>query len=355
MKTSIGAAAAAITLIASQAAHAQGCVGDVAVDGRVDGGDLGVLLANWGPVTSSALSRACDFDNSGQIDGADLGALLAGWGACPLSSWATILETQPDPAIVTDPALRAGIAATGLPWRVRDNGTGIEMLLVPPGTFQMGCVLGSDLHGCYGEELPVHAVTLTSAFYLGRYEVTQAQWAATMGSSPSLFQASNGYPGSTSRPVERVSWNAIQDFLNAVGMRLPTEAEWEYACRAGTQTPFYNGSTDDSTLVSLAWSHDNTCSTPSGCGTREVGQKAPNRLGFHDMLGNVWEWTLDWYGGYSGSRQVNPTGPNVESAFRVARGQGSFAVSNSMRASYRGYFQPGFSQFDIGFRVARNP
>jgi hypothetical protein len=96
MKTTVqAAAAAAITLITSQTVHAQGCIGDVAVDGRVDGGDLGVLLANWGPVTSTALSRACDIDNSGQIDGADLAALLAGWGACPLSSWATILEAHP--------------------------------------------------------------------------------------------------------------------------------------------------------------------------------------------------------------------------------------------------------------------
>jgi len=146
----------------------------VAVDGRVDGGDLGVLLANWGPVTSTALSRACDFDNSGQVDGADLGALLAGWGACPLSTWATILQAQPDPAVVTDPVLRDAIAATGLPWRVRDTGTGVEMLLVPPGTFQMGCIMGSQ-YGCNSWELPVHQVTLTNAFYLGRYEVMPAQ------------------------------------------------------------------------------------------------------------------------------------------------------------------------------------
>jgi formylglycine-generating enzyme required for sulfatase activity len=211
---------------------------------------------------------------SGSVDGADLGILLAAWGNCPgpvVPSWATLIEVQPDPAVVTDPALRAAIEATGLAWRVRDSGTQIEMLLIPPGTFQMGCIMGSDQHGCYSWEQPVHQVTLTNAFYLSRYELTQAQWVATMGSNPSQNQTQSD---SASRPVEQVSWLAVQGFLGATGMRLPTEAEWEYACRAGTQTPFYNGSTDDGTLGALAWYSSN-----SGFQTRPVGGKVANGFG----------------------------------------------------------------------------
>jgi formylglycine-generating enzyme required for sulfatase activity len=348
MKIPNQAAAAAITLIASQTAHAQGCVGDVAVDGRVDGGDLGVLLANWGPVTSTALSRACDIDNSGQVDGADLGALLAGWGACPSSPWATVLEAQPDPAVVTDPALRAGIAATGLPWRVRDNGTGIEMLLVPPGSFQMGCVMGSDLYACRFVELPVHQVTLTRAIYIGRYEVTQAQWLAQMGSNPSFWQGAD-------RPVDSVSWNAIQPFLADTGLRLPSEAEWEFACRAGTQTPYYNGSTNDGSVGDIAWYQLNTCQGSWCYGPGNVGLKAANALGFHDMIGNAWEWVSDRFDIYPASPQTDPTGP----AFgldRVVRGGGAESIEQACSFSRLGSAPTsgqGYTSF--GFRVARDP
>ena len=206
-------------------------------------------------------------------------------------SWATLLEAQPDPAVVTNASLRAAITATGLAWRVRDTGTQMEMLLVPPGTFLMGCIMGSNQFGCFELELPVHQVTLTNAFYLGRYEVTQSQWVATMGSNPSYFQ---GQSDSPSRPVEQVSWDTIQGYLRATGFRLPTEAEWEHACRAGTQTPFYNGSTDDSTVGMLAW-----CSANSGSQTHAVGGKQANGFGLYDMLGNVWELVSDGFGSYT--------------------------------------------------------
>jgi formylglycine-generating enzyme required for sulfatase activity len=236
---------------------------------------------------------------------------------------------------------------------VRDTATQIEMLLVPPGTFQMGCIMGSDQYGCSFWELPVHQVTLTNAFYLGRYEVTQAQWQATMGSNPSIFQsASTQVPAAQvpNRPVEWVSWNAIQGYLNATGMRLPTEAEWEYACRAGTQTPFYNGSTDDSTVGALAWYSRN-----SGSQTRPVGGKAPNAFGFHDMLGNVREWVNDWYGSYSANPQTDPTGAVSAVTVRVIRG-GSWAhLMNNVRSSTRESASPGGSINNIGFRVARTP
>jgi formylglycine-generating enzyme required for sulfatase activity len=322
------------------------CVGDVAVDSRVDGGDLGVLLANWGPVTSTALSRACDFDSNSQIDGADLGALLANWGACPAPTWGTVLESQPDPTVVTDANLRAAIRSTGLPWRVRDNGTGIEMLLVPPGTFQMGCIMGSDQSGCNVDELPVHQVTLSDAYYLGRYEVTQSQWVSMIGTNPSLFQ---GYADSPTRPVERVSWNAIQGFLNSTGFRLPTEAEWEYACRSETQTPFYNGSTNDATVETLAWYSPN-----SGDQSRPVGGKLANAFGFHDMLGNVWEWVNDRHGDYTAESQTNPTGPESGST-RVIRGGSWGNGSDCQRSSFRVAWWPEDLSNGIGFRVAKTP
>jgi formylglycine-generating enzyme required for sulfatase activity len=261
-------------------------------------------------------------------------------------AWATLVEYTPDPAVVTDASLRAAIAATGLAWRVRDTATQVEMLLVPPGTFQMGCTMGSNQYGCSSAELPVHQVTLTNAFYLGRYELTQSQWVATMGSNPSSFQ---GQPDSASRPVERVSWTTIQGYLAATGFRLPTEAEWEYACRAGTQMPFYNGSTDDSTVGALAWYSPN-----SGSQTHAVGGKLANALGFHDMLGNVWEWVNDWYGGYTSGAQTDPTG-SVSSTNRVFRGGSWSAGTDVVRSSYRYDATPGYTGFNVGFRVARTP
>jgi formylglycine-generating enzyme required for sulfatase activity len=322
------------------------CVGDFNGDAVVDGVDLGTLVGAWGAC------EACpeDLDSDGSVNGLDLGALLGAWGSCPpVPAWATLIEFAPDPAVVTDPALRAAIIATGRPWRVRDTATQMEMLLVPPGTFQMGCTMGSNQYECSGRVLPVHHVTLTNSFYLGRYEVTQAQWQATMGSNPSNFQsASSQVPAAQvpNRPVERVSWNAIQGYLNATGMRLPTEAEWEYACRAGTQTPFYNGSTDDSTVGSLAWHSSNQ--------TRPVGGKAPNAFGFHDMLGNVFEWVNDWWGDYSANPQTDPTGP-VSASHRVFRGGSWIHGTFYARSSSRVNSTPGYSYDFLGFRVARTP
>jgi len=132
-------------------------------------------------------------------------------------------------------------------------------------------------------------------------------------------------------------------------MRLPTEAEWEYACRAGTQTPFYNGSTDDSTVGALAWYSANSVSQ-----TRPVGGKAANAFGFHDMLGNVTEWVNDWYGAYSGNAQTNPTGLESGSR-RVIRGGSWNYGSYYVRSSYRNSVSPGNSTYGLGFRVARTP
>jgi hypothetical protein len=211
-------------LAIAPAARAQSCAGDLNDDGVINGADLGQLLSSWG----RCVACAADTNSDGRVDGLDLGVLLGNWGECvTVPAWATLVEAQPDPAVVTDASLRAAIAATGYAWRVRDTATQVELLLVPPGTFQMGCSASTEWW-CLSAEDPVHTVTLTNAFYMGRYEVTQAQWTASMGSNPSFFRtASAQVPEEQvpSRPVERVSWDTIQGFLSATGMRLPTEAE----------------------------------------------------------------------------------------------------------------------------------
>jgi formylglycine-generating enzyme required for sulfatase activity len=336
-RVSASVAACALALPAT----AQSCLGDLNADRTVSGADLGILLGQWGQAGSG------DLDGNGIVGGADIGLMLGAWGICPtVPSWATLVEAQPDPAVVTDPTLRAAISATGLAWRVRDTGTQMEMMLIPPGTFQMGCmdVLWSN---CSPPELPVHQVTLTNAFYIGRYEVTQAQWVAKMGSNPSYFQ---GQSDSASRPVERVSWTTIQGYLGATGLRLPTEAEWEYACRAGTQTPFYNGSNNVDTLSGLAW-----YSTYAGEQTHAVGGKAANSFGLHDMLGNVWEFVNDWYSPtYPSSAQTNPTGP-ASGGTRVIRGGAWGHNWIYVRSSKRDQRSPNITDFYVGFRVARTP
>jgi formylglycine-generating enzyme required for sulfatase activity len=274
-------------------------------------------------------------------------------------SWATLVESQPDPAVVTDATLRAAISASGLAWRVRDTATQMEMALVPAGTFVMGCT-ASNQDACRSDENPTHSVTLTQALYMGRYEVTQSQWLANMGSNPSNFQGAS-YPDAANRPVERVSWNTIQGYLSATGMRLPSEAEWEYACRAGTTTAFHsmpgypNGTNDDSQVGTIAWYSPNY-GGDSGNQTHAVGGKAANALGLHDMSGNVWEWVNDWYDGsyYSVSPSTNPLGP-VSGSFRVFRGGSQYNATISVRSSVRVNGTPALSYESGGFRVARNP
>jgi formylglycine-generating enzyme required for sulfatase activity len=277
-------------------------------------------------------------------------------GAGRVPAWATLIEAQPDPAVVTDPALRAAIAATGYAWRVRDTATQIEMMLIPPGTFEMGCSAWVQW-ACNDDENPVHTVTLTNAFYMGRYEVTQAQWEATMGSNPSEFQsASAQVPAAQvpNRPVESVTWDIIQTFLSQTGMRLPTEAEWEYAYRAGTTREFHGstgnlrGTNDDNLLGNIAWYFANSNET------RPVGGKLANGYGLHDMAGNVWEWVNDWHGKYSSSPQTNPTGP-ASGSYRVVRGGSWYRYPYYLRASGRCYNTPDNANNGVGFRVARAP
>ena len=249
-----------------------------------------------------------------------------------------ILEQNPDPKVVTDADFRERITETKLPWRVKDIATGIEMLLVPPGTFMMGASPGDTQAG--DGEKPAHEVTITKAFYLGRTAVTQAQWFKVMDTNPSDFRGE-------SLPVDSVSRNDCRQFCAKTGMKLPTEAQWEYACRAGTTGATYGD------LDLIAWHYGNAEGE-----THAVGQLQPNALGFFDMLGNVWEWTNDLHQGdyYKSCADgvVDPTGPaQSEFGARVLRGGGWGISAGLCRASDRSSGAPGSQNFDFGCRFAR--
>ena len=246
-----------------------------------------------------------------------------------------VLEQNPDPKVVTDADFFKRIMETKLPWRVKDKATGIEMLLVPPGTFMMGASPGDTQ--ARDEEKPAHEVTITNAFYLGKTEVTQAQWLKVMDTNPSESL-------SFSLPVDSVSWDDCQQFCAKTGMKLPTEAQWEYACRAGTKGATYGD------LDLIAWHVDN-----AGEETHAVGQLQPNALGFFDMLGNVWEWCEDRYGSYSSGSVTNPTGTTT-GLYRLLRGGCWAGYASLCRASQRFSYSPIGVDADygaVGFRVVR--
>lgn len=233
---------------------------------------------------------------------------------------------------------------------------------VPPGSFQMGSTLSAEeVWSTYGgasprdfvNEHPLHPVTLTRGFWMGKYEVTQAEWGAVMGSNPSFHQ------GDT-LPVESISWNDAQAFIAALnnatpGFRMPSEAEWEYACRAGTATPFFHGS-DAASLTEYAWFFANSTTGGLEAKTSPVGLKLPNAWGLHDMLGNVWEFCADWYAGdyYEASPAVNPTGPETGS-FRVLRGGTAQRTEVRARCAFRGRNAPEFITRDQGLRLVYAP
>ena len=229
---------------------------------------------------------------------------------------------------------------------------GMEFVWVPPGEFVMGSASGH----AYSREQPLTRVRISRGYWLGRYEVTQGQWRAVMGNNPSSFDECG-----LDCPVEQVFWEDVQGFLQALNARerglgaryrLPTEAEWEYAARAGTQADTYAGNlTDpggrDPVLERIAWFDEN-----SGSRTQPVGRKAPNAWGLHDMLGNVWEWVQDWYGAYPGGSVTDPAGPSSGS-LRVARGGGWVSRARDCRSSIRAYARPGDRKVSLGFRLLR--
>ncbi len=215
----------------------------------------------------------------------------------------------------------------------REPATGMEFVWVPAGRFRMGSP--EEL----ADEAPAHSVRL-DGFWMGRYEVTQGQWKAVLNENPARFTKSPRHP------VESVDWGDVQRFIQAlrarsgVRFRLPTEAEWEYACRAGLEGP------DWGSFFETAWFDQNSRGS-----THPVGRKKPNTWGLYDMQGNVWEWCQDWYGKYDGRPQINPAGP-ASGAGRVIRGGCWSVLFVFLRPVNRGSAAPSDRGDYLGLRLA---
>ena len=245
-----------------------------------------------------------------------------------------------------------------------------NMVRIEGGTFLMGSP--SDEPGRNGDrEGPQHEVTVSS-FYIGKYPVTQKEYREVMGMNPSHFRGDN-------LPVERVGWYAALEYCNALseregltpvytvrgiraawnrnadGYRLPTEAEWEYACRAGTATPFNTGAniTTDQANYDGNYSYNNNRRGEHRQVTTPVGSFAPNQWGLFDMHGNVNEWCWDWFGKYTSESQTNPAGAATGS-YRVGRGGSWNSFGQYLRSAYRYYYEPSQGDSLIGFRLVRS-
>ena len=223
------------------------------------------------------------------------------------------------------------------------NGITLELVKILSGSFYMGSE--STEKGRTNREGPMRRVQITKDFYMGKYEVTQDQYMAVMGMNPSHSSGRN-------LPVESVSWNDVMAFCKRLtaetgrSCRLPSEAEWEYACRAGTETRFYWGDdTSYSQISDYAWYVSN-----SGGRMHSVGQKKPNKWGLYDMSGNVHEWCADRFGWYKDATMVDPKGPS-SGADRVFRG-GSWSSTEDSRSAYRHVHSPDSRSYNMGFRVA---
>ena len=220
------------------------------------------------------------------------------------------------------------------------NSIGMKMKLIPAGEFEMG----DEDH----PDSPLHKVRITKPFYIGVCPVTQKEWKAVTGKNPSNFKGDD-------LPVESVSWDDCQNFIAALNKlegtwkyRLPTEAEWEYACRAGSRTKYCYGN-DEGKLGKYAWYHSNSAEK-----THPVGTKAPNAWGLHDMHGNVWEWCEDWYDKnyYKNSLEKDPSGPSSGS-FRVIRGGGWSSFAGYCSSASRAGGGPGGRGSNLGLRLVR--
>ncbi|MDR1241174.1 MAG: formylglycine-generating enzyme family protein [Deltaproteobacteria bacterium] len=229
------------------------------------------------------------------------------------------------------------------------NSIGMEFVLIPAGSFMMGT--DKNVEDAADNETPQHRVYISKPFYLGKHEVTQAQWETIMGDNPSRFQG-------RSNPVEQVSWDDAQEFVRRLNQRegharfrLPTEAEWEYAARAETTTAYSFGDGTDN-LGRYAWYGDNSSGKP-----HPVGQKEPNAWGLYDIHGNVWEWVQDRFGEryYAISPASDPGGPSDGPPLHVFRGGSWHNPAKFCRSADRNYYTPYFRSELLGFRLALSP
>ena len=224
---------------------------------------------------------------------------------------------------------------------MRDPLTGIEFVRVPGGSFEMGCHAKSG--ECNDDEWPVRTVRL-DGFWIGKHEVTQGQWKRIMGFNPSSFQKGDNYP------VESVSWNDVQEFIRRLNnkssakFRLPSEAEWEYACRSGGKAVTFGTRSGGINKSSAKYG--------SRDGTVPVGRYPANALGLHDMSGNLWEWVQDKFAKYQNVGTDNPI--NERGGNRVLRGGGWGNVSRDLRCSVRYGYGPSNGGRRLGFRLRRS-
>jgi len=224
-------------------------------------------------------------------------------------------------------------------------GIKLDMVLIPAGKFMMGSPVSEKDHR---KDETQHEVTLTKPYYMGKYEVTQKQWEAVMGDNPSKIKGEK-------LPVTHVSWEDCQEFITKLNAktngeyRLPTEAEWEFACRAGTTTSYSFGN-------SLPKADANVANIGDGyAGSIEaVGSYKSNAFGLYDMHGNVWEWCEDWYGSLQDGEVMDPKGP-AKGNHRVLRGGSFFFYVSDARSSFRFYNTPTTRYINYGFRLARTP
>jgi len=233
------------------------------------------------------------------------------------------------------------------------NSIGMKLVLIPKGTFMMG---SPESEQGRNEDETQHEVTISKDYYLGVYEVTQTQYEKVMGKNPSHFQGSIVGNENADLPVENVSWDEAVEFCKKLSdlpeekktgrvYRPPTEAEWEYACRAGSKTA-YSFDDEEGLLPEYGWFNRN-----SSRRTHTVGLLEQNAWGLYDLHGNVWEWCSDRYGEYPKGAVSNPTGPKVGS-YRVGRGGSWFIGAANCRSAYRNRFTPVGRSIDLGFRVA---
>jgi formylglycine-generating enzyme required for sulfatase activity len=224
----------------------------------------------------------------------------------------------------------------------RSEATGMKLMYIPPGVFKMGSNSGDD------DEKPIHEVAIVRGFFMGQTEVTQAQWKAIMGDNPGFFKGDD-------RPVENVTYEMAQEFVKRLNIkentntyRLPTEAEWEYAARAGKNTEWTFGSQEE-LLGTYAWQYEN-----AGRQTHPVGRKLPNGWGLYDIHGNVWEWVSDWYAPdyYKQSDRSNPIGP-VKGEYRVLRGGSWNGRASYARTANRFPNRPNVPDKEFGLRLVK--
>ena len=322
-----------------------------------------LCLAVWaaGPRATAQTPVIASFGGNGELVCTNLvpgSVAVVEWASSVLGPWTNNWE-----GLASVTADSNGMIRVRVPMFYRVRGEALPpvpegMVWIPPGTFTMGSP-DTEVDRDFNEG-PQTTVTLTRGFYMSKYEVTQVEYQTLMGSNPSQFT------GDATRPVEMVTWYDATNYCGQLTQReraarrigtnsvyrLPTEAEWEYACRAGTTTRFSYADGDDpgyGLLGNYAWYDDNSGST-----THPVGQMLPNPWGLEDVHGNVYEWCQDWYGSYPGGSVTDPQGPATGSD-RVFRGGSWYGNAEGCRSANRSHDARGSRRYYLGFRLVLAP